>query len=200
MPTAAPGRIATLRNTTQRHCRWLFLLIAVLIQFGPLLLACMCAYADDADDQDVIGQRKSYIDILACGGLKITVFSDYIEQESGFKYFTRQRATAEVGGKSKVFLLDNNEAHVKANKYGYQRFGVLSAYQCVTSISGSRYIYLLYDVDGNCNECEWADIIDERGELIASEKEGGQGTFDRISLELGISEDSLEKWNWLNRP
>jgi hypothetical protein len=172
-------------------------IMALLFTSAMLLVNFTSAIAED---KEIARQQKRIADTVVCGRIELTVVSDYVEYSHGFRHFVDQTATIGTGAKSTVFILDKNEADIRQNQYGDQSFGVLSYYQCVKGRGKKDYAFLGYSVGGNCADCEWVDIIDEYGEVLASDKKNARQKFSTVRKKLGIAKDYHEgQWNSLRR-
>jgi hypothetical protein len=172
--------------------------IMALVFAGAVLL--LNSVSAIAEDKATARQQEREIDTVACGRIELTVVSDYMEYSHGFRYFVNQTATIGGGDKHRVFILDKNEADIRQTQYGDQSFGVLSYYQCVKGHGEKDYAFLGYSVGGSCADCEWVDIVDEYGEVLASDKRDTRQKFSGVRKKLGIAKDYHEShWNSLNK-
>lgn len=159
--------------------------INILIVFSTLTIAY------SAND---IYEKKAQ---LICNDSKINVVTICSDDTYSFPFCTEQtftfinqitmdRTTIPASGKP------YDEIDIHGNKIGRWLDGLATSWQCVKGKSQS-YILIGYNNGGNCDECEWVELMDLNGKNIATTKgKKNKKTFDKKMKSIGIISTSTD--------
>lgn len=129
---------------------------------------------------------------MECGGSRITIVSECrVMKHSRLPICERQTLTVRDGKTGKERSFDST-ARLKDGTVD----GVTDQWACVAG-TDRDYILLWSNNGGNCPECEWLDIVDLDGSLLARGRtasgRSNESEYQRMYKKLGLPEEFPER-------
>ncbi|WP_298438897.1 hypothetical protein [Geobacter sp.] len=161
--------------------------VAMILSLTALLL--ISNFSGYAVAQTQTYSRKG---TLNCGKAIIEITSSCLDINTNFPMCSEQKITIIDKITNKTTTTNtSSDSYIDEALTGYKGGklldGLATSWQCANGKENKAYLVLDFANGGNCEYCEWTEIYDLSGKIIASTKnKKNRGKFDKNTQKLKI--------------
>lgn len=142
---------------------------------------------------------------VICGDFRVTAFSDYrndgkyrdtirqyfefTDLTNGEKKMVVATTMAKLDGYDKEYWADHKIKFEKMFQDDFPLDGTADAWVCL-QVKTDYYIAIEYGTGGNCNDCEWVEIMNKEGEIldrsVKNRRQDNYVHYEQTLVKLGL--------------